>query len=253
MPSSFRLEKLKPLPRSFYNRDPRLVAPDLLGKVVVRALKRGSKERILAGRIVETEAYLGTDDAAAHSAAGKTARNAVLFGRPGHAYVYFIYGNHYCLNVSCLPEHDAGCILIRALEPTAGLDEMVKNRGVTLPCHPRSSGAKAQILKNAQAARLEAVPFPIDSQKNLRFLTSGPGRLCEALGITRPRDNGKDVTSRASDLWIADDGFRPMEVATTSRIGITKAAEHPLRYVIWGNPFVSGRSTMHNTKFKMQK
>ena len=88
------------LPRSFYDRDPRLVGPDLLGKVLVR--RQGRK--LLTGRIVEVEAYLGADDPAAHASIGKTARNAVLFGPPGRAYIYFIYGNHYCLNVSCLPD-----------------------------------------------------------------------------------------------------------------------------------------------------
>jgi DNA-3-methyladenine glycosylase len=164
----------------------------------------------MAGRIVETEAYLGADDAAAHAAAGKTARNSVLWGPPGHAYVYFIYGNHFCLNVSCLPDGVAGCVLFRALEPVAGFGAMARNRGVSLA--PRS----------------------------LRLLTSGPGRLCEALVITRPRDNGADMTSRGSGLWIADDGYRPRKIVATPRVGITKSAEAPLRYFIEGNEFVSG-------------
>ena len=207
------VQRLRPLPRSFYNRDPRQVGPDLLGKILVRRIRSRGKQIMLAGRIVEDEAYLGTDDAAAHAAAGKTARNAVLFGPPGHAYVYFIYGNHYCLNVSCLPEGDAGCLLIRALEPIAGEEHMARARNVDL-----NSGAK-----------------------NLRLLTSGPGRLCEALSITRPRDNGKDLTARESDLFIADDGFRAGTIVSTPRIGITKSAEQPLRYVIAGNSFVSGK------------
>jgi DNA-3-methyladenine glycosylase len=194
------------LPRAFYARDPRRVARELLGKVLVR--RRGRKR--LAGRIVEVEAYLGRGDAAAHAAAGLTARNRVLFGPPGHAYVYFIYGNHYCLNVSCLPAGEAGCVLIRALEPVAGIEEMARAR--------QSAGAGG-------AAR--------------RRLTSGPGRLCEALGITRARDNGKDLASRRSDLLLYDDGFRPRRVTLTGRIGIRKSAEMPLRYVIAGNAFVS--------------
>jgi DNA-3-methyladenine glycosylase len=221
--SCLRGETLKPLPRGFYNRDPREVAPALLGKLLVRVIKRTTKNNILAGRIVETEAYLGAGDAAAHSAAGKTPRNAVLFGPPGHAYVYFIYGNHYCLNVSCLPEGDAGCVLIRALEPVAGLDVMLRNRGLRPTTNDRRPAT-------------------------LRLLTSGPGRLCEALVITRRRDNGKDLTSRASDLWIADDGFRPPKISATARVGITKAAEYPLRFLIPENPFVSGTA-----KGKMQK
>ncbi len=201
----------KPLLREFYNRDPRVVARALLGKVLIR---QNGRER-LAGRIVETEAYLGTDDAAAHAAAGPTARNSVLFGPPGFAYVYFIYGMHYCLNVSCLPDGDAGCVLIRALAPLEGLETMAENRGLHLADPPRLS--------------------------QLRNLASGPGRLAEALAITRPRDNGKDLTSLKSGLWIGDDGYRPKRTSTTARIGITKAAEHPWRFVIEGDPFVSGK------------
>jgi DNA-3-methyladenine glycosylase len=197
----------KRLPRSFYDRDPRQVGRDLLGKVLVRRDGR----KLLAARIVEVEAYLGVDDPAAHSAAGRTARNAVLFGPPGHSYVYFIYGNHYCFNVSCLPDGEAGGVLFRALEPLVGMETM------------------------AQARKISQ-----EDGRTLRMLTSGPGRLAEAFGITRDRDNGKDLTSAASDLWIADDGFRPDGVQITKRIGITKAAEHPLRYIIAGNKFVSG-------------
>lgn len=202
----------RPLPRSFYDRDPRIVARALLGKVLVRR----SRTADLGGRIVETEAYLGENDPAAHSAAGRTARNFVLFGPPGHAYVYFIYGNHYCLNVSCLPEGNAGCVLIRALEPLFGIEEMAKHRAMnTVPGRPAG----------------------------LKILTSGPGRLCEALAITRSTDNGKDVTG-AADLVIAEDGYRVRNVITTPRIGITKAAAEQLRFVIAGNPFVSGRRTL---------
>lgn len=206
---TFDITRGRPLPREFYDRDPRRVARDLLGKVLVRREGR----RVLAGRIVEDEAYLGRGDPAAHSAAGPTARNMVLFGPPGHAYVYLIYGNHYCLNVSCLPEGDAGCVLIRALEPVAGVERMFRARGLALP--PRE-------------------PRTTD----LRLLATGPGRLTQAMGITRPRDNGKDLT-RFTDLTILDDGFRPRPVARSPRVGITKAAEEQLRYLIRGNPFVS--------------
>src|SRR5215475_834896 len=150
-------DRLTPLPRAFFNRDPREVSRDLLGKLLIRREGRAK----LIGRIVELEAYLGADDPAAHSFAGRTARNAVLFGPPGFAYVYFIYGNHYCLNVSCLPEGTPGGILFRALEPIAGMSEMFKLRG-------------------------------IEEGSDLRRLTSGTGRMAEALGITRERDNGKD-------------------------------------------------------------
>jgi DNA-3-methyladenine glycosylase len=196
------------LPRSFYNRDPRIVSRELLGKVLVRREGR----RLLAARIVEVEAYLGKNDPAAHSAAGRTSRNAVLFGPPGHAYVYFIYGNHYCLNASCLPDGVAGGILFRAAEPLLGIDEMARARNL-----------------------------PVSNTRDLRKLTSGPGRLAEAFGITRTRDNGKDLASPRSDLFIADDGYRVPQIRLTPRIGITKAADRPLRYIIAGNAFVSGK------------
>jgi DNA-3-methyladenine glycosylase len=195
------------LPREFYDRDPRRVSRELLGKVLVRK----EAKQFLTARIVEVEAYLGKDDPAAHSFAGRTPRNAVLFGPPGYAYVYFIYGNHFCLNVSCLPDGVAGGILFRAVEPLSGIEEMARLRNV-----------------------------PIDSPRDLRKLTSGPGRLAEAFGITRERDNGKDLTSLSSDLFITDDGYRVRRILTTPRIGITKAAERPLRYVLAGNEFVSG-------------
>jgi DNA-3-methyladenine glycosylase len=201
--------QLRILRRSFYARDPRLVGPDLLGKILVRREAR----KLLTGRIVEVEAYLGAEDPAAHAAMGKTSRNAVLFGPPGHAYVYFIYGNHYCLNVSCLPDGTPGGILFRALEPVQGIDEMLKLRGIA-------------------------------KDTELRRLTSGPGRLAAAFGITRERDNGKDLSTVKSDLYIADDGAPPPRVLITKRIGITKAAEMPLRYIVAGNKFVSGKVTV---------
>jgi DNA-3-methyladenine glycosylase len=204
----------KPLSRRFFDRDPTIVGRELLGKILVR---RGGR-KLLCGRIVEVEAYLGRDDPAAHAAAGRTARNSVLFGPPGHAYVYFIYGNHYCLNVSCLPDGEAGCILIRALEPLLGINDMARERG---------------LMENFPRA------FPAQIAATLRQLTSGPGKLAEAFGITRERDNGKDLTSAESDLYVADDSFRAPKIEITPRIGISKAAEHPLRYIIAGNPFVS--------------
>jgi DNA-3-methyladenine glycosylase len=202
--------KSSPVPAEFYARDPRRVAPELLGKMLLR--KEGKQVR--AGRIVELEAYLGVDDAAAHAAAGRTKRNDVLFGPPGRAYVYFIYGFHYCLNVSCEPEGQAGCILIRALEPLAGINEMYAARDLD-----RQNGRIAE----------------------LRMLTSGPGRLAEAMSITRERDNAKDLTSPRSDLRIVDDGFVAGRVSITQRIGIRKAEDELLRYVIADNPFVSGK------------
>jgi DNA-3-methyladenine glycosylase len=197
---------LVPLACDFYARDPRPVSRDLLGKVLVRRQQR----KLLTARIVEVEAYLGENDPAAHSASGRTARNFVLFGPPGLSYVYFIYGNHYCFNVSCLPDGEAGGVLFRALEPISGIEQMAEARDIS-----------------------------IDATADLRKLTSGPGRLAEAFSITRERDNDKDLTSPKSDLFIVDDGFRPRHIEITPRIGITKAAQRPLRYIIAGNKFVS--------------
>jgi DNA-3-methyladenine glycosylase len=196
------------LKAEFFNRDPRRVARALLGKLLVRKTSRG----ILAGRIIETEAYLGKGDRAAHAAAGKTARNAVLFGPPGHAYVYFIYGNHYCLNVSCLADGVPGGVLFRALEPVSGIAQMAEARGIE-----------------------------VAKEIDLKKISSGPGRLAEAMEITRERDNGKSLVGQRSDLRIVDDGYRVRRVTVTPRIGIVKSAEQPLRYFIAGNPFVSGR------------
>ena len=193
------------LPSSFYERAPDIVARDLLGKLVVRELK-GKR---LVGRIVEVEAYFGAEDPAAHAYIGRTARNAVLFGPPGVAYVYFIYGMYYCLNVSCEPDGQAGGVLIRALEPVEGLATMAKLR--KLPPNPKP-----------------------------QLLTSGPGRLCQALDITRAAHNGLDVTDPASCLRIEDDGFAPDSILISPRIGIRHAAELPARYFIDDNKFVSG-------------
>ena len=172
----------------------------------------------LTGRIVEVEAYLGEKDPAAHAAAGRTLRNAVLFGPPGFAYVYFIYGNHYCLNVSCEAEGKGGGVLFRALEPLSGIERMARARGLAL--HGSADWPK---------------------------LTSGPGRLAEAFGITRARDNGCDLTSPSSSLWIGDDGYVARGVKVTPRIGISKAADKPLRYILAGNRFVSGPRTPPRT------
>src|SRR4029077_14267925 len=120
------------------------------------------------------------------------------------------YGNHFWFNVSCLPDGEAGGVLFRALDPISGIEQMSDARHIA-----------------------------IDGANDLRKLTSGPGRLAEAFGITRERDNEKDLTSRKSDLFIVDDGFQPQRIEVTPRIGITKAAEQPLRYIIAGNKFVS--------------
>ena len=194
-----------PLAPHFYIEKPESVARELLGKLLIRKFEGES----LIGRIVETEAYLGKDDPAAHSFAGRTARTEVIFGQPGRAYVYFIYGMHYCLNVSCEPEGHAGCVLIRALEPIAGVATMARFR---------------RLPPNASA----------------KLLTSGPGKLCQALAITRPEHNGIDLTDNRSALQIVDDGFTPSEVAATPRSGISKASAFERRFFIHGNRYVSG-------------
>jgi DNA-3-methyladenine glycosylase len=188
------------LRRAFYAQSAPEVARALLGKVLVHGPA--------AGVIVETEAYLGGEDLASHSARGLTPRTRVIFGPPGHAYVYFIYGMYECLNLVCERVGSPGCVLIRALEPVAGIELMRRRR---------------------PAAR------------KFEDLASGPGKLTLAMAITRAH-NGADVTR--GPLVVRD----PAEAATfaiqvTPRIGITKCADLPLRFVIEGNRFVSGRAS----------
>jgi DNA-3-methyladenine glycosylase len=201
------------LPRSFYEGSPERVARAVLGKVLVST----SGLRPLAGRIVEAEAYHGADDPAAHAFAGKTARNAVLFGPPGFAYVYFIYGMYFCLNVSCETDGTGGGVLFRAVEP--------------LDAYGRSSGGIAEMRK----LRGLAATSP-DT-----LIASGPGRLCQAYGITRTNTNGLDYTAPTSPLRIEDDGYEVGKILATPRIGVSKAADLPLRFHIAGNQFVSGK------------
>jgi DNA-3-methyladenine glycosylase len=197
------------LKRAFFEAPPEHVAPRLLGKLLVHKTRAG----LLAGRIVEVEAYLGPHndppDAAAHTYRGPTPRNRVLFGPAGYAYVYSIYGRYFCTNVSCEPEGRAGGVLLRALEPVAGEELMALNRG--LP-----PGAPA------------------------RQLTSGPSRLSQALGLTRPLHNGVDLLDPASPLQIRDDGYAVTEVLVTARIGIRHAVDWPLRFALPGHSCVSG-------------
>jgi DNA-3-methyladenine glycosylase len=186
----------KVLDRDFYARPAVEVARDCLGKILVH----GSA----AGRIVETEAYLGTDDRAAHAWRGITNRTRVLFGPAGHAYVYFIYGMYECLNFVAEEEGKAGCVLIRALEPLAGIDIMRRRR---------------------------------PAAKRLEDLASGPGKLTLALGITR-KQNGADLTR--GPLHVRRKRVEsPLEVKATPRIGITHCADWPLRFVVSGSPFLS--------------
>jgi DNA-3-methyladenine glycosylase len=202
------------LPRVFFEAPPEQVAPRLLGKVLTHLSPAG----LIAGRIVEVEAYLGPHndppDPAAHAHRGPTPRNAVLFGPAGHAYVYAIYGRYFCLNISCEAEGQAGCVLLRALEPLTGIERMALNRGLL-------SGA-------------------VYSGKAGRQLTSGPSRLCQALGLTRQAHNGLDLLDPASLLQVRDDGFSAVEPLITPRIGIKQAVDWPLRFALPGNPCVSG-------------
>ena len=181
-----------PIPREFYEQDTRTAAQKLLGQIVRRRLPTGE---MLSGIIVETEAYL-TDDPACHAYRGQTPRNSAMFGPPGHAYVYFTYGLHMMLNLVCAPEGVAEAVLIRALEPIEGLETMREYRGGIL---------------------------------EMRHLTNGPGKLAQALALTRLSHNALDVTNE----------YQPFEQVTKTRIGITQGVDLPWRYYVAGSPFVS--------------
>jgi DNA-3-methyladenine glycosylase len=179
--------------RDFFARSVHDVAPDLIG---VTLLVDGA-----GGRIVEVEAY-DQEDPASHGYAGRTPRNVSMFGPPGHAYVYRSYGIHWCLNLVCGPEGVAEAALIRALEPTAGLEEQRRRRGVD----------------------------------EIRLLCSGPGRLCQALGITRDVHDGLPLDEPPFHLG---DRPEPPEIVTGPRIGITRATERTWRYGLAGSRFLS--------------
>jgi DNA-3-methyladenine glycosylase len=205
------------LPRAFFEAAPEQVAPHLLGMLLVHLTPAG----VLSGRIVEAEAYLGPHnqppDPAAHTYRGPTPRNLVIFGPAGHAYVYLIYGRYFCMNISCEVEGKAGCVLLRALEPVAGAEIMTLNRGL-----PPGTALDAKLA---------------------RQLTSGPSRLCQALGLTRAAHNGLDLLDPDSPLQVLDDGYRAAEALVTARIGIGgthEAVDWPLRFVLPGHPCVSG-------------
>jgi DNA-3-methyladenine glycosylase len=183
------------VPRSFYARSPKVVARNLIGKVLIHDL---NGER-LSGRIIEVEAYLGLSDPASHAFRGKTPANAVLFGPPGFTHVYLIYGVNDCLSISSHLDGKAGGVLLRALDPIAGLETMTRLRGLS-------------------------------GSQSVTMLTGGPGKLCKALGINRKHHNNIDVTNTGSPIQILDDGYRQNKIETSIRIGITKATEELLRF-----------------------
>ncbi|MBC7563219.1 MAG: DNA-3-methyladenine glycosylase [Gemmatimonadaceae bacterium] len=189
------------LPATFYDRDPALVARELLGMHLAVTRADGST---LCARIVETEAYLGPNDPACHAVAGRTARTEHLHGPPGRAYVYRIYGMHWCLNAVTLADGIGSAVLLRAVEPL---------------------GDVAPLRMRRLAARRD------------RDLTNGPGKLCAAYDITRAMD-GTSLQSGPIQIRHAD-GVPDAQVRVSPRIGITRAADWPLRFLVAGNPFVS--------------
>lgn len=189
---------------SFYQRPTEVVAKDLLGKKLVRTIRNNNMQFRLAGIIVETEAYGYSDDLASHAYVGPTGRNKIMFGDVGKAYVYFTYGNHFCLNVSARRSKvEAGAILIRGIEPVEGIELMRQFR-------------------------------PVD---DIYSLTSGPGKLTQALNITSLL-NGIDMTNSESEVYI-EFGKRPKRIVTTPRIGITRALDKEWRFVDPSSPFIS--------------
>ncbi len=190
------------LPRSFYTRDTLTVARELLAKHLVRRV--GESE--LVGRIVEVEAYGGADDPASHAYRGMTSRNQVMFGKGGFAYVYFTYGKHYCFNVTTEKEGVPGAVLLRALQPVSGIEMMQKNR----------------------------------ERKRLRDLTNGPGKLTQAISITKEQ-NGFDLT-RSRELFVCKPRVKEdFEVVSARRVGIRVGVEKPWRFYIKNDRFVSRR------------
>lgn len=188
------------LPRPFYARPSTEVAPDLLGRLLVLRPPGGGR---LVARIVETEAY-EEGDPASHSFRGRTERNAVMFGEPGHLYVYFTYGMHFCMNVVTGRSGEGSAVLLRAAEPLEGLDAMARRRGT----------------------------------RNARLLCSGPARLCEAFGVTR-RQDGADLV-RGSDVYLLEgDPAGDPRIRVTTRVGVGGGSERPWRFLVEGDPFVS--------------
>ncbi|HSN00299.1 MAG TPA: DNA-3-methyladenine glycosylase [Rudaea sp.] len=189
------------LPQSFFRRDARVVAPDLLNKILLAADGR-------SGRIVEVEAYCGAIDPAAHTYRGKTPRNAVMFGPPGCMYVYFTYGMHWCCNAVCGDEGAGTAVLLRALQPLVGLEAMRRAR---------------------PAARHD------------RDLCRGPARLTQAMGITGAHNGIELFSGRAGFSLVGDGMAPPRDAQAGARIGISRGVEHPWRWYVPGNEYVSGR------------
>jgi DNA-3-methyladenine glycosylase len=208
-----------PLPLLFYDRDAVTVARALLNAVVVRVLPDGN---VLAGRISETEAYT-QNDPSSHSFGGVRTRNAPMFGCPGSAYIYYIYGAHYCLNAVTGAVGVGEAVLIRALEPLAGMELMTVRRGLIETAHPP---------RNEIAAERARV-------RHLQRLCGGPGRLCQALGLDQTW-NGWDLT-QGMQLWIAAPRgpVDPNAVLATPRIGISRAQDYLWRFTLRGDPFTS--------------
>lgn len=191
---------MKILKRGFYLRDPKIVAEELLGMLLIREISNNKK---LSGIIVETEAYLAKDDLAAHSNRGITNANKSIFLDGGHSYVHSIHAYH-CLDIVCQSEGNGGSVLIRALEPVDGIDVMKKNR----------------------------------NRQEIKDLTSGPGKLCISLDINKELD-GVDLTDTDTQLQIYDTGDKKFNTLKSIRIGISKSKEFEFRFYIEGNQFVS--------------
>jgi DNA-3-methyladenine glycosylase len=199
-PIRARRSRLAPLPASFYTRDTEIVARELLGAI----LECRSADGVTAGRIVETEAYIGEHDLACHAVAGRTPRTEPLYGPPGIAYVYFIYGMYWCVNAVTRREHEPSAVLIRALEPVSGIEIMKRRR---------------------PSARRD-----VD-------LTNGPGKLCLALGIDG--SHNRHPLQRPPLVIRAGDSVPDARVTITPRIGITRCADWPLRWFVNDSPYVS--------------
>jgi DNA-3-methyladenine glycosylase len=218
-----------PLPREFFGRSAVTVAPRLLGCVIEHETPDG----LVAVRLTEVEAYTGQADPASHAYRGQTARNAVMFGPPGHAYVYFTYGMHFCVNLVCLPEGTASAVLLRAGQVVAGAELAMARRAVR-------NGAVARDLARGRAGDLARGRASDLARGRASDLARGPARLCQVLGITR-QQNGADVCDPASPLRVLPGAAGPAAASISSgpRVGVTAAADRPWRYWLTGDPTVS--------------